>query len=123
MKRPLNLKHRLRKRRGNDDDDDESRKLLTEHATVKYERWEEAEDDLIESGRFNLEREVMLQPAIFIFFTDYFLNSYTALLCTPSIPEHRRIHIALLCLPRTQPSIAFLIYGYTDSTAQHSAVT
>jgi hypothetical protein len=74
---------------------------------MKFEQWEEAEGDLIESGRFNLEREVMLRPAIFIFifFTDYFLDSYTALLCTLPIPEHCHLRTALLCLSRTQPSI------------------
>jgi len=39
----------------------------------------------VESGRFNLQREVMLQTLNFHFHSmDYSLDSYIALLCTPS---------------------------------------
>jgi hypothetical protein len=101
----------------------ESKKPSTEPETGKYEQWEEAEDNLVESGRFNLEREVMLRPVIFIFFMDYLFRLVHSKAVYSSYPEHCHIRIALLCLSRTQPSTAFLIYGYTDSIAQRSTAT
>jgi hypothetical protein len=65
----------------------------------------------------------LLQPAIFIFFTDYFPDSNTALLLL--LPFQNTVASIQHCYAYPEHSRVplFLIYDYTDSTTQPSAVT
>jgi hypothetical protein len=70
---------------------------------------------------FYIRTIFVLRPAIFIFFMDYFLDSYTV--CIPSIQNTVTSEQHCYAYPEHSRVPPFLIYGYTDSIAQLSAVT
>jgi hypothetical protein len=116
--------NRPRKRKGNNNNNNESKKRSIELMTTKYKRWEEEEGGLDEFGRFNLEREVMLRLAIFIFLYGLFSRLIHSKAVYP-LPLQNTVASAWHCHDHSEHSRAllFFIYGYMDSIAQHSAAT
>jgi hypothetical protein len=109
---PPNHGYRLQRKNENNGDVDESRKLSTEPETERFERWGEAGDSLNESGRFNLEREVMLRSTNFIFLYELFSRLvHSIAVYSFHYPEHCRT-TAPLCIPITQNTAFSYLWLY-----------